>query len=209
MIDRRGLLGCAVLAVAAASGWPSAAQDIAVTTDTPAATIASLQQALVAASGRTSSSTVEQRYRALDPVIVATHDLPYIAEFALRRQRASLTESDRERFIAAFQRLSVMTYAARFGNVASDAFRPLTTGEPDGNARVQVATGIQREGQPDVSLEYLLQQDVQRWRIINIIADGVSDLALKRAEYQRIFAERGIDGLIAELEQQTQRLAAG
>ena len=207
MIDRRGLLGCAVLAVAAAFGWPSAAQDSAVTTDTPAATIASLQQALVAASGRTASSTVEQRYRALEPVVVATHDLPYIAEFALRRQWPSLTENDRERFIAAFQRLSVMTYAARFGNVASDAFRPLETGEPDGNARVQVATGIKREGQPDVSLEYLLQQDMQRWRIINIIADGVSDLALKRAEYQRIFAERGIDGLIAELEQQTARLA--
>jgi phospholipid transport system substrate-binding protein len=209
MIDRRALLTYAALAVAAASGWPSAAQDAAVATDTPAATIASLQQALVAASGRTSSSTIEQRYRALEPVIVATHDLPYIAEFALRRQWPSLTENDRERFTAAFQRLSVMTYAARFGNVASDAFRPLEIGEPDSNARVQVATGIKREGQPDVSLEYLLQQDAQRWRIINIIADGVSDLALKRAEYQRVFADRGIEGLIVELEQQTERLAGG
>jgi phospholipid transport system substrate-binding protein len=209
MTSRRQWLRYCVFAAAAAAGWPGAAQDAAVATDTPAATIASLQQALVATSGRTSSSTVEQRYRALEPVIVATHDLPYIAQFALRRQWPSLTESDRERFIAAFQRLSVMTYAARFGNVASDAFRPLEVGEPDGNARVQVATGIKREGQPDVSLEYLLQQDAQRWRIINIIADGVSDLALKRAEYQRVFADGGIEGLIAELEQQTDRLEGG
>lgn len=209
MTNRREWLLCSIFAAAAAAGWPGVAQDAAVATDTPAATIASLQQALVAASGRTSSSTVEQRYRALEPVIVATHDLPYIAEFALRRQWPSLTEAGRERFIAAFQRLSVMTYAARFGNVASDAFRPLETGEPDGNARVQVATGIKREGQPDVSLEYLLQQNAQRWRIINIIADGVSDLALKRAEYQRVFADGGIEGLIAELEQQTERLAGG
>jgi phospholipid transport system substrate-binding protein len=211
---REWLLYCVfAAAVAAAAGWPGtaqeAAQDAAVATDTPAAAIASLQQALVAASGRTSGSTVEQRYRALEPVIVATHDLPYIAQFALRRQWPSLTEDDRERFIAAFQRLSVMTYAARFGNVASDAFRPLEIGEPDGNARVQVATGIKREGQADVSLEYLLQQDAQRWRIINIIADGVSDLALKRAEYQRVFADGGIEGLIAELEQQTERLTSG
>jgi phospholipid transport system substrate-binding protein len=208
MTHRREWLLFCVFAVAAV-GWPCAAQDLAVATDTPAATIASLQQALVAESGRASSSSVEQRYRALEPVIVATHDLPYIAQFALRRQWPSLTESDRERFIAAFQRLSVMTYAARFGNVASDAFRPLEIGEPDGNARVQVATGIKREGQPDVSLEYLLQQDAQRWRIINIIADGVSDLALKRAEYQRVFADGGIEGLIAEIEQQTERLAGG
>jgi phospholipid transport system substrate-binding protein len=209
MTNRRQWLLFGVFAAAAAAAWPVAAQDAAVATDTPAATIASLQQALVAASGRASSSTVDERYRALEPVIVATHDLPYIAEFALRRQWPSLTEDDRERFIAAFQRLSVMTYAARFGNVASDAFRPLEIGEPDGNARVQVATGIKREGQADVSLEYLLQQDAQRWRIINIIADGVSDLALKRAEYQRVFADGGIEGLIAELEQQTERLTSG
>ena len=132
--------------------------------------------------------------------------MPYIAEFALRRQWGSLAEPDRQRFVAAFQRLSVMTYAARFGNVAADAFRPIEAGAPDANGRVQVTTAIKREGQADVSLEYLLQQDGESWKIINIVADGVSDLALKRAEYQRVFASGGIDGLIAELEQQTQRL---
>jgi phospholipid transport system substrate-binding protein len=194
---------------AAAAAWPAAAQDVAVSTDSPAATIASLQQALVAASGRGSSGTIEARYGALEPVVVATHDLPYIAEFALRRQWPSLIENDRERFIAAFRRLSVMTYAARFGNIAPDAFRPLAVGTADSNGRVAVATAIKREGQADVTLEYLLQQRGEEWKIINIVADGVSDLALKRAEYQRVFADGGIEGLITELEQQTDRLEGG
>lgn len=201
MIDRRALI--ALLAAASAgAAWPAAADDVA--TDSPAATIGSLQQALVAASR--AGGTVQQRYRALEPVIVATHDLPYIAEFALRRQWASLVDADRQRFIEAFQRLSVTTYAARFGNVASDAFRPIAAGAADNNGRVQVTTAIKRDGQPDVSLEYLLQQGEQGWRIINIVADGVSDLALKRAEYQRLFASGGIEELIAELERQTARL---
>ena len=178
-------------------------------TDTPAATIATLQQNLIAVASASSNATIEQRYRALEPVIVATHDLPYIAEFALRRQWSSFNEADRQRFVAAFQRLSVMTYAARFGNVAPDTFRPLEAGMPDANGRVQVKTAIKREGQGDVSFEYLLQQDGDDWKIINIVADGVSDLALKRAEYQRLFASGGIEGLIAELEQQTARLAGG
>ena len=67
--------------------------------------------------------------------------------------------------------------------------------------------GCRARGQADVSLGYLLRAGRQGWRIINIVADGVSDLALKRAEYQRVFASGGIDGLVAELEQQTQRLA--
>jgi phospholipid transport system substrate-binding protein len=172
-------------------------------TESPVATIATLQAGLIAAA----KPTIEERYRALEPLIVATHDLPYIAEFALRRQWPALTEGQRQRFVAAFQRLSVMTYAARFGNVAPDAFRALEAKEPDAGGRVQVATAIKREGQADVPLVYLLQEDAQGWRIVNIVADGVSDLALKRAEYQRLFASGGIEGLIAELEQQTERLA--
>ena len=172
-------------------------------------TITTLQAVLVDTARRLGRAAVAERYRALEPTIVKTHDLPYIAEFALRRQWPMLTEQDRQRFIAAFQRLSVMTYAARFGNVAPDAFRPLEAGVPDANGRVQVKTAIKREGQPDVTLEYLLQKAREDWQIINIVADGVSDLALKRAEYQRVFASSGIEGLIAEIEQQTNRLERG
>jgi phospholipid transport system substrate-binding protein len=172
-------------------------------------TITTLQTALIDTARRLGRAAVAERYRALEPAIVKTHDLPYIAEFALRRQWPMLTEPDRQRFIAAFQRLSVMTYAARFGDVAPDAFRALAAGAPDANGRVQVKTAIRREGQPDVTLEYLLQKNGDDWKIINIVADGVSDLALKRAEYQRVFASGGIEGLIAELEQQTQRLERG
>jgi phospholipid transport system substrate-binding protein len=69
-----------------------------------------------------------------------------------------------------------------------------------------VLTAIARHGQPDVSLDYMLEQKDGAWRIINIIADGVSDLALKRAEYQRILASGSIDDLIRELETQSARL---
>ena len=207
MTNRRVLLLCAAVAASAFAAWRAEAEE-PVATDSPAATVASLQQALLAARDKR-NATVEERYRALEPAIAATHNLPYIAEFALRRQWAMLTGEERQRFVAAFQRLSVMTYAARFGNVARDAFRPIVAGAPDSNGRVQVTTAIKREGQPDVTLEYLLQRDGEGWRIINIVADGVSDLALKRAEYQRVFASGGIEGLIAELEQQTDRLEGG
>ena len=208
MTKRRVLLLCAAVAASAMAAWRAVA-DETIETDSPAATIASLQQTLVAATRVEPNPTVDERYRALEPAIVTTHNLPYIAEFALRRQWATLTDGERQRFIGAFQRLSVMTYAARFGNVASDAFRPIEAGAPDANGRVQVTTAIKREGQPDVTLQYLLQRDGEDWRIINIVADGVSDLALKRAEYQRLFASGGIEGLIAELERQTQRLERG
>jgi phospholipid transport system substrate-binding protein len=202
---RRSLLfACAT--VGFVFGHGSSAAEIK--TDSPVATITSLQRGLVDAAGN-DTSVIGERYMQLEPLIVATHDLPYIAEFALRRQWSSLSAEDRQRVIAAFQRLSVMTYAARFGNVVPDAFRSIESAAPDANGRVQVTTAIKRADQPDVSLEYLMHRDGDDWKIINIVADGVSDLALKRAEYQRLISSEGLDGLIAELEKQTERLQRG
>ena len=184
----------------------ASAADTAIATDTPTAAITSLQRGLTAVSQKLGRASVDERYEALEPLIVATHDLSYIAEFALRRQWPQLSEADRGRFIAAFERLSVMTYAARFVNVGPNTFRPVTAEAAAEAGRAQVKTGVARAGQPDVSFEYLLRQGSGGWRIINIVADGVSDLALKRAEYQRVLAGGTLDTLIAELEAQTERL---
>jgi phospholipid transport system substrate-binding protein len=199
MHRRRFLFSCALAAGAFVFGGVAAE----IATDSPVATVTSLQQGLIAAARGTS---VDERYRTLEPLIVATHDLPYIAEFGLRRQWSSLAEAERQRFIAAFQRLSVMTYAARFASAGPTTFRAVEPAVPADSGRAQVATAVARAGMPDVRLEYLLQQGEGGWRIVNIVADGVSDLALKRAEYQRVFASGGIDGLVAELEEQTRRL---
>ena len=198
---RAGVIAGCLLSVA----FAARAAEIDWATDSPAATIATLQAGLIAAAQP--DATVDERYRALEPLIVATHNLPYIAEFALRRQWSSLGEGDRQRFAAAFRRLSVMNYAVRFGNVGGETFRAVTAAvAADSSGRVQVSTAVARAGQADVTLVYLLQQDAEGWRIINVIADGVSDLALKRAEYQRVFASGALEGLLAELEEQTKRL---
>jgi phospholipid transport system substrate-binding protein len=179
--------------------------DDAVLTDTPEATVASLHRGLIAASQSSPGASVDARYRALEPLIDKTHDLPYIAEFALRKQWPTLSEADRQRFVAAFEKLSVMTYASRFKNVSANTFKSAGPATIE-SGRAHVLTAIARQSQPDVSLDYMLEQKDGAWRIINIIADGVSDLALKRAEYQRILGSGSLDDLIQELEAQTKRL---
>jgi phospholipid transport system substrate-binding protein len=189
------------LAVALACSAAAAELD----TSTPPATIETLHAGLIAVAAKHPGAALDERYRELVPLIAATHDLPYIAEFALRRQWPALSPADRERFIAAFTRLSVTTYASRFKNVTAKTFA-IAGSSPPAGGRAQVTAAITRAEGADVSLEYSLHESGGGWKIINIIADGVSDLALKRAEYQRILANGTIDDLIAELDSQTARL---
>jgi phospholipid transport system substrate-binding protein len=197
-----------VLLCLACFGAAAVAVPAEIATDTPVATVAALQRGLIALAQERPKATLDERYAALEPLVVATHDLPYIAEFALRRQWPTLSEADRGRFVAAFEKLSVMTYAARFVSVGPNTFRPIVLAAAEQGGRANVATAVARADGANVSLEYLLQQKPAGWQIVNIVADGVSDLALKRAEYQRILTSGSIDTLIAELEAQTERLRA-
>src|SRR6516165_9755473 len=126
--------------------------DDAVSTDTPEATVASLHRGLIAASQSSPGASVDARYRTLEPLIEKTHDLRYIAEFALRKQWPMLSETDRQRFVAAFEKLSVMTYASRFKNVSANTFKSAGPATIE-SGRAHVLTTIPRQGQPDVSLD--------------------------------------------------------
>jgi phospholipid transport system substrate-binding protein len=146
------------------------------------------------------------RLRGLTPIVVASHDFPYIARFTMRRQWEALTTEQRTAFITAFSELSVMTYATRFAGVTQDTFT-IRGVSAAGRGRIQVEALINRPEATPITLNYLLQPGDAGLRIINIIADGVSDLALKRAEYQRVFAETGFAGLLGHIQQLTADMA--
>ena len=65
--------------------------------------------------------------------------------------------------------------------------------------RLLVKTELQRPDEDPVRMDYLLQKNDDGWRIISVIADGVNDLSLKRAEYATIIREKGFDGLIGDI----------
>jgi len=56
---------------------------------------------------------------------------------------------------------------------------------------VLVRSQLIRSNGDTVSFDYLLRQEKKDWKIINILADGVSDLALRRVEYRSILKQKG------------------
>ncbi len=171
----------------------------------PADVVERLHAGLVELSSGSDQASLEQRIERLRPLITATHDLAYIAELTIRREWGGLSAAERERFVDAFERLSIATYAGRFADLERDPFRVRERHEPEGGrARVsaEIDTG---DGEP-IPLDYVLSERDGRWKIVNIVADGVSDLALKRAEYRRILTDGNMDDLIAELESQVDAL---
>ena len=151
------------------------------------------------------STEKEAAYEGLAPVVKSTHDLNYIARFTLNRSWSDLSEDERRLFVDRFETLSIWLYIDRFSQAKNAvlSIEQLTASHTPSirGDRAEVNTLID-VAEREIPLDYSLQQTDGDWRIINIIADGVSDLALRRSEYAGIIQDLGFDGLIKHLDQQ-------
>jgi phospholipid transport system substrate-binding protein len=138
------------------------------------------------------------RFDRLTPVITASFDLPFIAKTAIGRQWDTLDPSQKSSFIETFRRLSIATYAANFDSYSGEGFRVVSEKELD-HGQLQVRSQLIKSSGGEVSLDYVLRPVDRQWRIINVIANGVSDLALKRADYTQFLKTNGFDALLGKL----------
>ena len=59
-----------------------------------------------------------------------------------------------------------------------------------------------------VSLDYVMKRRNERWQVVNVLAEGVSDLALRATQYDGLMKREGFAALIARLDTQTQTVKA-
>jgi phospholipid transport system substrate-binding protein len=138
------------------------------------------------------------RYDKLHPLITSLFDTPTIAKVILSRYWKEINDQEKEEFIKLFNELSTATYASRFDGYNGETFVDLGSEELN-KGRLLVKTELQQPGDDPVRMDYLMQQNKEGWRIISVIADGVNDLSLKRAEYAVIIREKGFAGLVEEI----------
>ena len=142
--------------------------------------------------------TFEQRYERLRPLLAEILALDRMGRYVFGRDWQSFSDAQRERFTEAFGDLSAATYAGQFTDYNGERFDPVEVnrqGEDRAVVRRRLTTGSGKQ----VAFDYLMTLDESRWRIVTIITDGVSDLALKRSQYRRILDERDFDAVIERI----------
>jgi phospholipid transport system substrate-binding protein len=138
------------------------------------------------------------RYDQLDPVIRASFDMSLISRIALSKYWGTLNEEQQSKFVETFSRLSIATYAANFSSYSGERFK-VTSEKEVSSGRILVQTQLIKSDGGKVTLDYLLNRANSEWRIINVIAEGVSDLAMKRADYSNFLKNKSFEALIVML----------
>ena len=146
------------------------------------------------------------RYDQLAPVIKSTFDMPFVSKTVLGKYWDTFNSDQRSRFIEAFTELSTATYAANFDRYSGERFKTISEQEA-GGGRMLVQTQLIKADGGHVSLDYLLHRTRTDWRVVNVIAEGVSDLALKRADYSAFLKTKGFEALLKKLKEKVSQFA--
>ena len=138
-----------------------------------------------------------ERQAHLEPQIADLFDLERISRVSLGRTWGSLSTEDREQFSAALFELIVATYADRFDEFNEQVFTTQKVQSVKRNGYV-VRTRV-RGKERTVDLDYFFRNG----KVFNVVADGVSDLSLRRADYNQIIKTEGFEELMAHIKRKT------
>ena len=144
--------------------------------------------------------TVAERAEIVGPVVDASFDFQTIARISIGSSWKAIDSEARQRLVDRLRLLTVLTYADRFDSFEGQAFEQ--TGVVSGQSGTVVKSRILRSTGEPVSLHYYFREG----RIFNVVADGVSDLALRRADYGSILRREGFAALMAHIERNVEAL---
>ena len=169
--------------------------------DGPEQVIYQLQSSLLQAMREGEQLGYEGRFKLLEPVISQSHDSELIIKTILGATYWSQLDKEQKSLIVdTFRQLSIATYADRFNQYEGEQFEIIEQRALP-HEQTLVRSQLTKSDGGIVNFDYVLHQTEGQWRIVNILFDGVSDLAIKRGEYRAIMQRDGFQALIELLKE--------
>ncbi len=186
--------------------WPS--PPAAAAEETPRDIVRRLNAVLLEVMQQADELGYSGRYDRLAPVLSEAFNFPLMARISVGRHWRKLEDSDRDRLVDAFGRMSIATFAARFDGYSGERFEVLGE-KPAPRKAILVRNRLIKNDGEAVEINYLLKPAQGRWRVVDVFLDAIySELAMKRSEYGSVIKNLGFDELIRSLDEKIAELAA-
>lgn len=205
VIDRRTILGVTLLTV---GGLPLTAR--AVDAGAVVAPIQQLCDGLLAVMHAGQAVPFEKRFDQLAPVVEQAFDLETILQFSVGPFWAMLPADQKTMLEGAFRRYTIASYVNSFDRYTGQRFevspqlRDLPNGDEEVNTKI-----IPRTGDPH-ALVYVMRQDPQGWRAVDVLLDGtISRVAVQRSDFRSLLNRGGAAALAKSLQEKTADLSGG
>ena len=164
--------------------------------DSASSLVKGFQAALLEVMKSAKSTDVKTRFNQLAPTVEATFHVPLMTQIATGRFWGQATMEEKTAVVAAFRRMSVATLATLFDGYSNAVF-DVTGARPGPSKTTVVMTKLTKSDKSHVDIAYVARQFGTQWRLIDIVIDnGISELKVRRSEYNQVLKKSGLAGLI-------------
>ncbi len=189
-------LGCLVLGALFTSGGVLAGDPRGAVEQTAERLLTAVREAR--ATGRTDATESERLVR---EIVLPQVDFERMSRWVLGKHWREATPEQRAHFQTAFLDILIRTYAAALPEYHAVRVEYVSTRQEADSPRAQSRTLIHRpEGNP-IHVDYTVEQSDGRWRVVDVVIEGVSMVTTYRQSFARVIAEKGLEGLIASLDE--------
>lgn len=132
-------------------------------------------------------------------------DIDFIGRFALSRYWRTASEAEKAEFRQLFEDYLIAAYGRRFGTYNGERF---VVGQviPEEDDRAVVRSDVVRPGGDAMAVNWRVQRREGKWRVIDIMVEGVSMAVTQRSEFTALLQRE--NGSIAALNARLRQLTA-
>ncbi len=148
----------------------------------------------------------EQNFRGL---FRAGFDLPAISRFVLGKYWRRADTAQRDAFLEAFEELHMRRFLPMFAEFSEKSISITKVQQDANNDSLQLVSSVIRRSEgEDISVVWRIRHKDDNYKVLDIVAEGVSMAISLRHEYGTVVKANGLDGLIAMMREKNAELAA-
>lgn len=156
---------------------------------------------------RATNLTLDQREARFRGLLSQSFDLRFIGRFVLGRYWRDATPDQKNDYIALYGEYLLQTYSARLGGYSGETLT--VTGARQANDKdIVVSTVLARPSGRPIAADWRVRMSDGRYRIIDIMIEGISMAITQRSEFSSVVQRGGIEGLLTILRARTTMFSA-
>jgi phospholipid transport system substrate-binding protein len=148
----------------------------------------------------------EGRYQRVEEAVRASFDIPFMARHTYGSGWKDLSPEQQAEWIDVFARFHISSIADHREKYRGQVYVILGA-KMDSRGTARIHTQLDYPGRDvDLFTDYRLRRRAEGWRIIDVhLPPAVSEVAMRRSEYQRVLERGGFEELVSTMEK---RIAA-
>ena len=156
------------------------------------------------ATSQTPSMSLEEREAHFRGLLREGFDVRFIGRFSLGAHWRRASREQQRDYLEVFSDYFLQVYSMRLGGYSGETITVVSE-RPTGTKDVVVRTRIGGPLGRSIEAEWRVRTTENRYRIIDVMVEGVSMVITQRSEFSAVIQRNGVEGLIAVLRAHTSK----